>query len=254
MRKLKSGFWLAVGFAALLPVAPAQQAQTMYTYVAEWAIPRAQWEEFTSAAQKNIIPALERLVADGTIAEFALTANAVHLEQGSTHTLWWTAPSFAGVHRVLDEMLKAPANPAQASARHRDRLLRSLVYRSKPGSATSGFAELSVSYTSPGKAQQWRELYDKYTKPVYEKLLADGVILGYGVDVELVHTENPAARYAWHLAPSAEAVDKVNAAFLAERQRRSPEEIRAIGAAFAEATVGADHRDSLDRIVRYLHK
>ncbi len=249
---LKTCLWLpALCLAAFLPSASAQPA---YTYVAEYSVPRAQWAEFSENFQKNLAPVLERLVADGTILEFAATANTVHLENGNTHTFWWAAPTFAGTQRVLAELAKLGPGPSLSGIKHRDRLLRSVVYRSKTARATSGFAWVSTTYAQPGKNQQWRELFDKYTKPTYEKLFADGTILGYGADAEFVHTETPGARYTWYLAPSAEAVDKVNAELAAAAQSSTPEERRAVAAAFAEVGVAGSHRDGLDRILVYVHK
>ena len=254
MQRLRSWLLGPLVLAAFLPVASAQP-QTIYTFVAEWHIPRAQWGAFTDAAMKNTVPILERLVTDGTLVEFAITTSVVHTEEGPTHTSWWAATSFAGVNRALAELLKVSQLSEFSGAKHRDRLLRSVIYEGgKTAKLTSGFVHLGVSQMKPGKAREWRELYDKYNKPVADKLLADGVVLGYGVDAELIHTDNPAYRFAWYLAPDAASVDKVNAAITAAQQQGTPVERRAIAAAFADVTVPGHHRDSLDRIIHYVHK
>ena len=254
MRLRRSWLPVVLAAAAFLPLASAQpQSQAVYTFIADWQVPRAQWAAFTEAAMKNTVPVLERLVADGTLIEFAITASVVHLEEGPTHTFWWAADGFADLQRALGELLKVTQFQSAefSNAKHRDRLLRSVIYESpQKTKLSSGFGHLSVNQIQPGKAQQWRSLFDKYTKPVYDKLLADGVILGYGVDQEWIHTEAPGARYTWYLAPNAEAVDKVNAATAAAQRQSGP----AVGQAFGEVMVPGSHRDSLDRILYYVHK
>ena len=103
----------------------------------------------------------------------------------------------------------------------------------------------------PGKAQDYQELWDKYTKPVLEQLYKDGAVTAYGVDTELVHTGDPTLRFFWQVLPDADALDKVEAAFDAAREKRTPEERRAIGQSFAELTDAAAHRDSRSNIVFY---
>ena len=36
----------------------------------------------------------------------------------------------------------------------------------------------------PGKAQAYRAVWEKYYKPIYAKLLADGTIVGYGLSTK----------------------------------------------------------------------
>jgi hypothetical protein len=99
---------------------------------------------------------------------------------------------------------------------------------------------------SPARGRQWRELWDKYIKPTLDQALADGTILGYGVDVEYVHTGPADGRYSWILASNAEALDKVETAFGTVLPKAA--------AAFADVTVPGTHRDSLERVLDYAHK
>lgn len=246
----------AVCLPAFLPsFAYAQQPeQPTYTFVAEWNVPRAQWAEFTSFWEKNAKPVLDRHIADGTLIEWGTTAAAVHTDEGPTHGAWWSAATIAGTQRVLAELLKIPPSPAKAGARHRDYLLRSLVYRMRPGAASSGFLYLSYTQVQPGKGGQWRERWDKHMKPTYERLLADGTIAGYGIDVEHVHTGSAGGRYSWVFVPNAEGLDKLEAAFEADRRSLTPEAGRGVAAAFAEVTVADSHRDRLERILNDAHR
>ena len=247
---------IALVLPALLPCVAAaqQQEKPIYTFVAEWSVPRAQWDEASAFFEKGSRPVLDRMMADGSIVEWARTVSVVHPETGPTHTLWWSGPTIAGIQRVLGELLKLTPSPALAGAKHRDRLLRSLVYRSRASGSATGYISLGYTQAQPGKGREWLEFYNMYAKPVYEQLLADGTILGYGVDVELVHTEDPGTRLPWVLVPNAEALDKVEAAIDAARAKAGPEGLKAYSAAMAEVVVPGTHRDSLDRVVSYVHK
>jgi len=245
---------LLVGLLVPL-VATAQQPEPpVYTFVALWNVPRAQWAEFTAFWEKNARPVLDRLQADGTIIGYGSFASVVHTEEGYTHGNFWETTSIAAVERALGELLKLPPNPATLGARHRDRLQRSLIYKARSAGPTSGYVWAGTTKVQPGKGREWRELWEKYAKPTYDELLANGTISRYVVEVEHVHTEDPGWRFIVYVAPNAEAVDKVRAAFVALGEKRSSEENRAISDAFAEVTVAGAHWDFFGRVTNYAHK
>jgi hypothetical protein len=78
--------------------------------------------------------------------------------------------------------------------------------------------------------------------PLFEKLLADGTIHEYEVDVEAVHTQSPGTFWIFYLAANAEALDKVNTA-LRDTLKASPLD----GPAFSSMTDSEVHRDYLVR-------
>lgn len=230
--------------------------QTVYTYVAEWRLERGKTDEFLSYfEEKGAKPVLDRMLSDGTIVEWGLSANVVHTEEGTTHSVWWTAPSVAGTQKVLSELYKLPPNPGMTAVqKHHDHLLRSIVYRTRGSGAATGFFHINYTRVQPGKGPEWRELWEKYAKPTYEGLLADGTLLAYGVDAEWIHTDDPGGRFSWYTTPDAEGIDKVNAAFAALREQSGPEASRAIGAAFRETVVAEAHRDGLESLLHYVRK
>ena len=235
------------GVALLLPLAgTAQQDKPVYTFVAEWDVPRAQWNEFTSHFEQNLKPVLERLLNDGAILEYAASATVVHTKEGFTHSTWWSAPSIAGIERVRTELVRVAPSPAMAAAKHHDHLLRSMAYRTRSTAPTSGYFYVSFAQVQPGKGEEYRELWDQFAKPVFEELFNNGTILAYGLDAEYVHTDDPGYRFSWYATPSADAVDKVNAALDPARQK--------IMSALAEAIVVGSHRDSFERLTHYAHK
>ena len=242
--------------ALLVPlVATAQQQETpVFTFVALWNVPRAQWGDFTAFAEKNTRPILDRLLADGTLVGWGNFNTVVHTEDGYTHGAWFAASSIAAIERALGELLKLPPNPAALGARHRDHLFRTLIHRARTVNAANGYLWVSALQVKPGKGQEWRDLWEKYTKATYDELQANGTLASYEVEVEQVHTESPAWRFIVYVAPSADAVDKVRAAMAALGEKRSAEERRTISAAFEEVVVPGAHWDYFAHVQNYAHK
>jgi hypothetical protein len=140
-----------------------------------------------------------------------------------------------------------------AATGHRDFLLRSIVYAGKPASG-EGYLNVSSYLLKPGKGGEWKELWDKHSKPIFDDLLAKGALLAYAVDVEDVHTRSSLARMVVTVSPSAEADDQFGAAVDAASARLTPQE-RQTRTLMIEATLepGA-HRDLYARVIRYWHK
>ncbi len=255
----KRVFFVLAAFALLL-LAPfaalaQQQEPSTVSFVSEWAIPRAQWADYQAFREKTAKPIFDKMLADGTIISWGMYATVVHDESGITHGVWYEATSIAALQRVLDELLKLPTNPIQAGAtKHRDYLLRAPLRRSKAANGSNGYLWVSAYQTQPGKGQQWRELWDKYSKPLFDELLANGTLLAYWVEAEQVHTDSPAWVYVVWTTPNADGMDKFFAAASARSEKRSKEENRAIGDAFAAVLVAGAHRDVLARVTHYAQK
>ena len=255
-------FLFVLGVVCLLlglPGAAKAQQQAaepaVYTYVAEWAVPRAQWDDFVANWEKNSKPILEKMSANGTLVGWGAYSTVIHEPDGFTHGAWWAATSIAGLEKVRDELIKQPPNaPLIAATRHRDYLLRSIFHGTRATGPASGYLWVSSSMVQPGKGQDWRAYWEKYSKPVYDQLLKDGTITYYSLDVEQVHTEPSGLRFVVYITPNADGVDKVTAAFAAETQKRSEAERNALGVAFGDMVVAGAHRDYFARVSSYWTK
>ena len=85
-------------------MAEVKEKPAMYSYIANWQIPRAHWAEMekSAAARKAI---LDKAMADGTIVGYGDDMNLVHTPDGETHDTWWSAMSMAGLVKVLDQLM-----------------------------------------------------------------------------------------------------------------------------------------------------
>jgi hypothetical protein len=254
--------WLGLAaFAAVLPVAPASAqapapaAAEPYTFVAEWQIPRQFWAAFPADFDKNTRPVLEKLAVDGTLSGWGVYESIVHTVDGYSHGIWWTGSSYAALEKARRLLLPSAAasQSLMGATGHRDFLLRSIVYAAKAASG-EGYLTVSSYVLKAGKAREWKELWDKNNKPVFDDLLAKGSLLAYSVDVEDVHTSNSLARMVVTVSPSAEADDAYGVAFDAADAKLTPQE-RQTRALMTDATLepGA-HRDMYARVIRYWHK
>jgi hypothetical protein len=217
----------------------------MYTYVADWDIPRAQWENMDKsfASDQKI---LDKAVADGTIVGYGNDETVVHEADGATHDDWWSAMSMAGVLNVLDQFYKSgnTSSPVLASAiKHWDSIYVSRYYNWHPGSWKDGYTYAAIYKLKPDAPDDAVETLSKnLIAPLLEKLVADGTLHEYEVDTEAVHTDAPGTFVIVYLAANAEGLDKVNAA-LRDVMKSNPLE----GPAFDSMVDVSAHHDELVR-------
>ena len=230
---------------ACAQIAEVKEKPPMYSYVAYWNIPRAQWADMAKAGAANQ-KILDKAIASGTLVGYGNDENLIHSADGPTHDSWWSATSMAGVLNVLDQFYSSgtPTSPVLASAtKHWDGLFVSRYYNWHPGSWKDLYTH-GASYKL--KADAPNDAVDALSKnlivPLMEKMLADGTIHEYEVDVEAIHTEAPGTFWVFYLAANAEGLDKVSTA-LRDTLKASPLN----GPAFGSMTDGSEHRDYLSR-------
>ncbi len=248
MRRI--GMFLVVLSLLLLALPVMAQEAPVYTYVAHWNVPRAQWAEFTAFGEESVRPVLERILANGTIVSWGISTTVVHEQNGTTHEVWWAASSIAGIERAREELVKVSPSAVVPGAKHHDHLLQSLIHRGSTTDTTSGYLYISVYKVQPGRGQAWRALWEKYFKATCDELLANGTLLAYEVSVQYIHTDDPRTRIIWYVLPSADAEDKMNAAFTAVFEKEAP----AIFAALSAVEIRSEHRDYFRRVLSYAHK
>ena len=222
-----------------------KEKAALYTYVADWNIPRAQWadmEKSYASSQKM----LDKAIADGTIVGYGSDVTLVHQGDGITHDDWWSAMSLAGVLNVLDQLEKSgdSATSVLASAtNHFDNVYVSRYYNRHPGAVKDGYTyEASYRLKADAPDDAVDTLSKKLVVPLLEKLFADGTLREYEVDTQAIHTEAPGSFTIVYLAANAEGLDKVNAALDAA--------IKADplgGVAFGSMVDMSAHHDNLDR-------
>jgi hypothetical protein len=231
--------------AAVGQTPEAKEKPAMYTYVADWQLPRAQWTEMEKSRSATQ-PILDKALANGTLVGYGSDLTIVHSPDGATHDEWWSATSMAGILNVLDAVYKTgtPTSAVLSSAtKHWDNIYVSRYYNWKPGTYKDAYthgASYKLKADAPDDAVA--TLTKNLVAPLLDKMLAEGAIVEYDVDTQAVHTETPATFFIFYITPNAEGLDKVTAA-LTEALKASP----LSGPAFGSMTDGSAHRDELAR-------
>jgi hypothetical protein len=247
--KVFTGLCLLAIAAVCAAPAGAQMADKekppMYSYVGNWAIPRAQWADMekNEAADQKI---MDKAVASGTIVGYGNDANLIHTADGPTHDNWWSAMSMAGLLNVLEQIYQAGGATTPVltnSTKHWDSLYVSRSYNWHSGSWKGVYTHGSSYKLKADAPNDAVEMLSKnLIVPLMEKMLADGAIHEYEVDTEAIHTEAPGTFLIIYMAASAEGLDKVNAALL-ETLKSNPLD----GPAFGSMVDFTEHRDFLVR-------
>ncbi|HEY7618059.1 MAG TPA: hypothetical protein VH744_14725 [Terriglobales bacterium] len=237
---------LAAATAGPLQAQTADKAKpSMYTYVAQWAVPRAQWADMVKADEQDR-PLLDKLVADGTLVGYGAYTNLIHQEGEPTHGTWFSATSEGNLLKALEAIYAQPAlvtAPVQGASKHWDLILSSDIYNAKPGTSTGGYLTWSQWEIKPGAMRDYSDLTKKAFVPVLEKLLADGTITAYGLEVEDYHQQKLGVIYEYFTVPDAASLDKANKA-IEDAFNNNP----ALGAAVRALADREGHRDFLTRL------
>jgi hypothetical protein len=256
--------WLLAGLGALACVlaAPgfrggsvaaqsaAAEKPAVYTYVSEWAVPRAMWADFKKEDDADL-ELLKKAAADGTIVSYGSFAVLNHQEGQATHGSWFTATSLAGLMKALEGLRSAPGAtaPVLAASKHWDYILNSTIYNGHSGTFTNGYLRVGRWPAKAGADDPDGKILKSTLVAVLEKLFADGALHSYTIDEENVHSEDPGTMFVVFVANGAEGLDKFNAAITDMGKNN------ATGLAAYRTLIDAHgHRDTLARVTTMTSK
>jgi len=222
---------------------------TVYTYVSQFQIPRANWAAYSEDSEKTVVPIVEKMTADGTILSWSTFEQVIHTPDGYTHGAAWSSTSISGLMKVLDEIRKIGPRPGQiAATKHEDLLMQTSMYH--VGSGTATYLRVVCSNAKADKPGDYTATLKKLLVPTFEEQVKKGVATYYGVDEQYVNTGAPSTRCVVITYPNAEGMDKWAAAITATMSKWSPAE----RAEFFASTVADSRRDILARITHSGHK
>jgi hypothetical protein len=251
--------WIGVAVGLMLvalavvrsPIAFSQMepTPTVYTYVSQFQVPRANWASYSEDTEKTVIPIVEKMTADGTILSWSTFEQVIHTPDGYTHGAAWSSTSISGLMKVLDEIRRAGPRPGQiAATKHEDLLMQSTMYHA--GSGTPAYLRVVCANAKPEKPGEYAAVLKKLFVPTFEEQLKKGAATFYGLDEQYVNTAAPSVRCLVINYPNAEGMDKWAAAINATMSKWSPAE----RAEFTNASVLDSRRDILARITHSGHK
>jgi hypothetical protein len=243
--------------------AAAQDAKMQpLTFWYEYTVNPGKDAQFMELVKTVGAPVRDKLMADGVVLAWGVHTPLLRIPGNATHMIWYMVADWSGVDKVdtamraqiakLDEEAKggaakkgaAPAGGVVARmmevadvGKTHDYVTRDLIFVAGKGelpASTLPWVRYNFAKVKPGKGSEFRKTWEKYNKPVLDKLVADGVVLAYGLSIEEVRTDGDFTHYVWYATKDLGSMEKVRSAFTADRDKRSAEEQDAIGAAFAE--------------------
>lgn len=254
MKKRVLGFCVLAMLALnVLPAraqAPDGGKPVVYTYVIDWTVPRELWRDYAKATEGEGEP-LDKLVADGTLILYGKFEILFHTENEPTHGVWFSSPSRAGLLKAVAALAKRPqANfPVFAASKRRDMVTVSRMHGEKSGRIQNGYMAGAVLSVKAGQQSTFDEILRKHHHPIMEKLLAEGALNMYSVEVEDFHTTSPDRVIFIYSSATGEGIDKVQDA-LRSALSKDP----ALEAAFRNTIDWSRHFDFLTNIPEMVNK
>jgi hypothetical protein len=256
---------LALALLWSLAASAQQQKPQPLTFWYDYSVKPGKEDEFMNLVKAIGEPVRDKLMADGVILAWGIDVPLLRAPGGHNRIIWYAVMDWSGIEKVDSAMraqlakiaadeAKSPESgkkgqkPGMTTAQRvaevfdasktRDWLTRDIVFavgNTMPPAGFLPYTRYNYTKVKPGKAGAYRETWEKYNQPVLDKLVADGVILAYGLSVEELRTEGDFTHYTWYSVKGLDGFDKVRDAFNADRDRRSKEEREAITGAFLAA-------------------
>ena len=257
----------------------AQQAMQPLTFWSEYAVKPGKEGEFLDLVKTVGQPVRDKLMADGVILAWGVQVPVLRGHDTINHVIWYAVADWSGIEKVQNAMgaqitkLNDEAKAAQGTSKKgqkpamsvleraaeiydadktRDYVTRDLVFAVGSGPMTGGllpYTRYNFTKVKPGKGGDYRDAWEKYNKPVLDKLMADGTILAYGLAVEEVKTTGDLTHFTWFDVKSMDGFEKIRNAFNADRDHRSKEERDAINSTFTNAIDPDASRAEIDRAI-----
>ena len=250
--------------SALLCAAGLQaQPYKSLTSVTTFKVASGKEAAFVEKAKPFLAP-LDKLMASGVVLAYGIDTDMLHVPGESNVAIWAVVPNYDAAQKEGDAIQAfIKANPGLMAdlagltdmAAHHDFIMRSNEekHRAVPAGAMP-VGDFDVQKVKPGRMQDFMGLFRRYDQPVLDKLLADGVIYGYSVDTEAVHTGSPGTVWSIVTMPDLGTKDKVNAAFAAAQEKLPEAERNITEKLYYDMVEPGSHRDSLSVSVVFKSK
>ena len=256
-----------LGLVCLAPtVLAADEAPKSITIVSLFKVQPGKGDLVLDLFKKYDKPVVDKLLADGTIIDWGIGVPYIHTGSGWTHAFWITAADWAH-HAMVDKAFDAAEKArkddenkkiqeafraASVPDARRDLVFRNLIAVGKSGGTAGGegkgYLWLADYKSRPDKDDEVVGFFKDVIEPVFSKALSDGPLLGYGLQVPVVHTDMTPVddQTVWYEVATLGDLDKVQGALRAAREKRSKEQGAAIGALFDQIFAPGHHDDIIE--------
>jgi hypothetical protein len=243
---------------ASLVTAPAAEAQETVSWIAFEKTKPGKSRDLIGMTLKEDAPMYDELMKNGTLMAWGIAIPIHHRPDDDwNYVLWATMSDWSKVGGLQAGFEKSFASrtPEQMAAMqqafmdatvagsHHDWVVNGLVYRVSPTAPAPRYLYVGFHQALPGKDGAVTDFYTKHVAPIYEKLMAEGVISGYGLDVQALHGEPGWSHYGWYTMADLGAMDTVAKAL----------ESGLGEARMAEAAAIMDRAKHADRLMLIVH-
>jgi hypothetical protein len=235
-----------------------QQSQPQpLTFYYDYTVNVGKEDELMNLIKTVGAPVRDKLMADGVVLAWGMETPVLRYPGGTTHLIWFSVANWEGIDKVQTAMEaqlaklaadEAKSKPAKTTAQRqrevfdmsktRDWLARDVIanYGPPPAAGVLPVTRYNFVKVKPGRVAEYRATWEKYNKPVFDKLVTDGVILAYGMSVEEVKTDGDFTHFIWMATANMAGLEKIGAAFNADRARRTEDERKTINDLFTDVT------------------
>ena len=253
--------------ALALAAAPvfAEEGNPAYLWVTCIKAKAGQSDAVTGEMIKEDAKIFDPLVESGAAWEWGIAMPMVHDGGDScSHLEWVVFNGWAGADAFMRKFMELrqaggpEANKAMAerwaaiaeAGSHADLITRNLhLGGGKPQRAA--YIHLSYHKAKPGRFGPLEDQFKKYVAPVFDKMVADGTVISYGLETAEVHRGEDWSYMTWWKSSNLAARDAVDAAFDAADAARSEAERKARRESAQENMDWSGHSDQVLVVIHH---
>jgi hypothetical protein len=244
----------------LLPAfVSAQDGPMPLTWVGMDTVKPGKGMQYPALFAKYNKPLLDQMVADGSAMGWGVGYELAG-PGGFNYLVWITMPGWAGmgaVEAAFDahyegmseaerEAMMAEWEEVMEIGQEQHMLLRHTVFNASPD-AKYNYLRLSNYTVNPGYDGDVQKMYKSFVAPVYDQLLKDGAIAGYGLIEQAIHSDSTFTHESWITFDELADLEKVEKAFKAQDVSDGDQVARDL--AFKKMFQSDAHYDRLIRVI-----
>lgn len=244
----------------LLPaLVSAQDGPMPLTWVGMDKVKPGMAMQYPALFAKYNKPMLDQMVADGIATSWGVGYELAG-PGGFNYIVWITMPGWAGmgaVEAAFDARYEGLSEEEQETmmsewlevmetGEEQYMLLRHTVFNGNPD-AKFKYLRLSNYTAKPGYGSDVTKMYKSFVEPVYDELLKDGAIAGYGLIEQAIHSDSTFTHEAWITFAELADLEKVEKAFMEQEVSDGDEVARDL--AFNKMFESDAHYDRLIRVI-----
>jgi hypothetical protein len=214
----------------LAPLASAQEdSGESIVWLALETTKSGQSRNLISQAIKYDGPMYDELLANGSLESWGIAIPINHSPNDTfNYMLWATMPSWkevgdlqAGFEKLFstrspEEMAKGQQAYAEAtvSGAHHDLVGRHHIRQYGNGEVQPRYLVMSYWKAHPGKDDQLTSIFKKSVAPIFQSLVDNGTIQGYGITTQELHTDPGWSHISWTAIADLSAMDAIDEALM----------------------------------------